>query len=432
MTAGYRCRPWRYPGARRVSFFFSGRWTAPEIGVPMAGMASIILKPNRDKSVRHRHPWIFSGAIQKVTGDPGLGQTVVVRSSGGEALAVGAYSPASQIRVRLWSCEANTPVDGAFFHQRLETAIALRSTLISSANLGACRLVHAESDGLPGVVVDRYGDFLVCQFLTAGAEIWRDTIVAQLAAICPVRGIYERSNQPIRAKEGLVMRDGSVAGQSPPEWIPFQENGLLFQADVRQGHKTGFYLDQRDNRAIVAGMCADLEVLNCFAYTGGFAVAALMAGARHVTNLDISDTVLAAADTHARLNAIADDRMVNMAGDVFQVLRRFRDMGRRFDAIILDPPKFADSRSRVPQAARGYKDINLLAMKLLRPGGWLFTFSCSGHMTPDLFQKIVADAAVDAGRDAQIVRTMTQGPDHPVALAFPEGHYLKGFACRVL
>jgi 23S rRNA (cytosine1962-C5)-methyltransferase len=297
--------------------------------------------------------------------------------------------------------------------------------------LSALRLVNAESDGLPGVIVDRYGEYLVCQFLSVGAEYWRREIVTLLADLMPFAGIYERSDVDVREKEGLPLATGVLAGSPPPDLIEIDEYGVRFAVDVRSGHKTGFYLDQRDNRALVAEYAEGREVLNGFAYTGAFGVWALRGGAVKVTNVESSAAALDLARRNVELNGFDAERVENVAGDVFHVLRQYRDARRQFDLIVLDPPKFADSRSQIEKASRGYKDINLLAFKLLRPGGLLFTFSCSGLVTPDLFQKIVAGAALDSGRDVQIVRRMTQAPDHPVALNFPEGEYLKGLVCRV-
>jgi 23S rRNA (cytosine1962-C5)-methyltransferase len=294
----------------------------------------------------------------------------------------------------------------------------------------ACRLVNAESDGLPGLVVDKYGDFLVCQFLSAGWEYWRDEIILQLQRILSPAGIYERSDVDIRLKEGLEPCTGTLWGESPPEFLQIQEGHCRFFVDIRKGHKTGFYLDQRDNRRALAGFAHGCSVLNCFAYTGGFGIWALKGGADHVTAVESSSGAVELAIRHVEINGFDSAQVDHLQGDVFQVLREFRNFNRCFDLIVLDPPKFVDSRSRMPKGTRGYKDINLLAFKLLNPGGILFTFSCSGLVTPDLFQKIVADAALDAGRDAQILRTLTQSPDHPTSLNFPEGAYLKGLVCR--
>ncbi len=402
-------------------------------------MAAVVLAPGREKSLARRHPWIFSGAIARVEGEPASGATVLVRTSRGEPAGWGAFSPSSQIAVRLWSFDPAVEIGPAFLRTRLEAACNARLPLAARADLDAFRLVNAESDGLPGLVVDRYGDYLVCQLLSAGAERWKDTWVAGLEAMAAAghpalsqpRGIYERSDVDVRDKEGLPPRAGVLAGEAPPERVVIDEYGCRFAVEIARGHKTGFYLDQRDNRALLAGYAAGREVLNAFAYSGGFAVWALRGGAQRVTNVESSGAALALADANATLNGYDRAQVENVEGDVFHVLRHYRDSRRQFDLIVLDPPKFAESRAQVERAARGYKDINLLACKLLRPGGVLFTFSCSGLITPDLFQKIVAGAAIDSGRAVKILRWLHQGPDHPVALNFPEGEYLKGLVCQV-
>jgi 23S rRNA (cytosine1962-C5)-methyltransferase len=392
-------------------------------------LKTIVLKAGREKSVLRRHPWIFSGAVAKVTGQPESGDTVEIRAADGTPLAVGAYSPQSQIVVRVWDFEAATPITPDFFRGRLERALSMRRTLSAPSTAG--RLVNAESDGLPGLVVDRYGDFLVCQFLSAGAERWKSEVVGLLGELAPCQGIYERSDVNVREKEGLSPATGVLAGSAPGDLLEIEEGGCRFWVDVKRGHKTGFYLDQRENRAIVGELARGREVLNCFAYTGSFGVYALRGGATRVTNVEASTPSLELARRNLELNGLDPGLAENVEGDVFQVLRRYRDARRQFDLIVLDPPKFAESHSQIERATRGYKDINLLALKLLRPGGLLATFSCSGLVTPDLFQKIVAGAALDAGRDAQILRRLSQAPDHPVALNFPEGEYLKGLICRV-
>jgi 23S rRNA (cytosine1962-C5)-methyltransferase len=390
---------------------------------------TLSLKPGREKSLLRRHPWVFAGATAGVKGNPATGEAVVVRSAAGAFLARAAYSPNSQIVARVWTWDESTAVDDALFRQRIEKAIASRASLAGATN--ALRWVNAESDGLPGVVVDRYGEFAVCQFLSAGAEKWKDVVAQTVAAQPGITGVFERSDVDVREKEGLPPVTGPLAGSPPPELIEIQEGAPRFAVDVYRGHKTGFYLDQRDNRALVASHAQGREVLNCFAYTGGFGVWALMGGAVSVTNVEASAPALELARRNVELNGLDSSKVENVAGDVFHVLRQYRDRGRQFDLIILDPPKFAESRSQIEGATRGYKDINLLAFKLLRPGGVLFTFSCSGLIEPELFQKVVAGAALDSGREAQIVGRLTQAADHPVALNFPEGEYLKGLVCRV-
>jgi 23S rRNA (cytosine1962-C5)-methyltransferase len=399
-------------------------------------MPSVTLKPGREKSVLRRHPWIFSGAIAKIDGQPASGGTVTVLAHDGTPQGQGAYSPQSQIAVRMWNYDER-PVDADLFRGRLQQALGLRLGLLARPNLNAMRLVNAESDGLPGVVVDRYGAFIVCQFLAAGAERWKHEIVALLEELLgaggvEVKGVYERSDVDVRRKEGLEPTSGLLAGEAPPETVVIDEYGSRFAVQISRGHKTGFYLDQRENRVLLAEYSAGRYVLNCFAYTGAFAVWALKGGALHVTNVEASEPALELARENMRLNGLEQDHAQQVAGDVFEVLRRYRDSRQSFDLIILDPPKFAESRSQVERATRGYKDINLLAFKLLRPGGVLFTFSCSGLVSPELFQMVVAGAALDAGRPVQVLRRLGQASDHPVGTNFPEGEYLKGLVCRVV
>jgi 23S rRNA (cytosine1962-C5)-methyltransferase len=392
-------------------------------------MALVILKSGRDKSLLRRHPWVFSRAIERVEGDPGPGETVEVLSHEGGFLCRAAYSPSSQIALRAWTFNAGEEVGPQFFGSRLKQAIDFRAPLTKPSD-GACRLVNAESDGLPGVIVDKYASFLVCQFLSAGAELQRGEIVSQLLGMLSPLGIYERSDVDVRLKEGLEPRSGLLWGEPPPPLLMIRENTCRFLVNIEEGQKTGFYLDQRDNRAMLAEYADGTEVLNGFSYTGGFGIHALKAGAGRVTNIDSSPRALNLADRNRELNRIEERSVENIEGDVFQVLREFRDRRRMFDLIVLDPPKFVESQSRLSRGSRGYKDINLLAFKLLKPGGVLFTFSCSGLVPLNLFQMIVAGAALDAERNAQIIGLLTQAPDHPIALHFPEGAYLKGLICR--
>lgn len=359
------------------------------------------------------------------------GETVQVLSSVGSYAATGSYSPKSQIRVRLWSYDPAVEIDRGFIRDRLIQSIHSRNRIMSDNRYSAYRLVNAESDGIPGVVIDRYGDYLVCQFHSAGAELWKAEIVTLLADLMPLSGIYERSEGDGRTKEGLAPQVGRLWGQEPPELIEVREGNIRLLVDVRRGHKTGMYLDQRENRSLVAEMSEGAEVLNCFAYTGGFSLQALHGGAEKVVNVETSSEALSALVRQVELNGFDLNTVENINSDVFETLRAFRDARRSFDLVILDPPKFANSGRQVDRAARGYKDINLLALKLIKPGGTLFTFSCSGHIHAALFQKIAADAAVDAGREVQILRHLEQPPDHAVSLNFPEGAYLKGLICRV-
>jgi 23S rRNA (cytosine1962-C5)-methyltransferase len=392
-------------------------------------MTALLLKPGREKSLLRRHPWIFSGAVARLDGDPALGANVDVLGADGQFLARASYSPHSQIRARVWTFDPSEVVEAAFFRQRLERAVAARAGLITSAT-NAVRLVHAESDGLPGLIVDRYADVLVAQFLSAGAEYWKETLANLLLEETGLSSLYERSDAEVRELEGLLPRLGFLRGSLNDPRIGITENDLKFTVNMESGHKTGFYLDQRLNRMRVRDLAEGRDVLDCFCYTGGFTVNALAGGAKSVLSVDSSAEALAACREHASLNDLPADRHTTLEGDVFHLLRKFRDEGRSFDLVILDPPKFAPTAAQAEKAARGYKDINLLGFKLLCPGGLLVTFSCSGGVDAALFQKIIASAALDAGVDAQIVEHLSQGSDHPVALNFPEGTYLKGLVCR--
>ena len=395
-------------------------------------MACIVLKTGREQSLRRHHPWVFSGAVRRVEDAPRSGETVHIFAAEGEWLATGSYSPASQIPARVWTFDREEKVTPEFVAERLEQAMALRRPLAESDEITAYRLVYSESDGLPGVIVDRYADFLVCQFLTAGAESWKHRVVAMLRRLVPCRGIYERSDADVRGLEGLEPTVGVLAGDEPPDLVEIREGPARFWVDLKHGQKTGFYLDQRDNRMLLAECAEGAHVLNAFAYTGAFGVWALLGGASRVVNLDSSRSALQLAEKNASLNGFGEPQVSSQEDDVFRALRKFRDARISFDVIVLDPPKFAHAQSHLVRACRGYKDINLLALKLLRPGGTLFTVSCSGIVTPDLVQKIVAGAALDSGRRAQIVQWLSQSLDHPVALNFPEAHYLKGLAVRAL
>ncbi|MCP4537388.1 MAG: class I SAM-dependent rRNA methyltransferase [Chloroflexi bacterium] len=392
----------------------------------------IVLKRKRIKPVLQRHPWVFSGAIERVEGDAVDGDVVEVLDAGRNWLARGYLNRRSQIVARLLTWQQDEPIDHDFWRRRLARAIAARRFLADDSHVTAYRLVHAESDYLPGLIVDRYGDWLVVQFLTLGVERWKDALVDLLVGLVDgVRGVYERSDVDVRAKEGLETHvTGLLWGEEPPEMLEVLEGNCRFLLDVRRGHKTGFYLDQRKNRARLSSFCDGAQVLDAFAYTGGFSVCAAMAGAARVTLVESSALALDLARRNLTLNGVEDRRADYVEGDVFSVLRGYRAEKRRFDAIVLDPPKFAHNEREVKRAGRAYKDINLLAFQLLRPGGVLVTFSCSGAISAGLFQKIVFGAALDARREAQIIGHLSQGADHPVALTFPEGAYLKGLICR--
>jgi 23S rRNA (cytosine1962-C5)-methyltransferase len=393
-----------------------------------ASRATVVLKQGREKPVRQRHPWVFSGAIERIDGSSADGDLVRVCDAASGFLATGYLNRRSQIVVRLLTWDPDEPVDSAFWRRRLQRALDGRAWLAADAGTTAYRLVNAESDGLPGLVVDRYGEWLVLQCLTLGIARRRAEVTSLLADMLAPAGIYARDDADVRRKEGLPLEAETLWGSTPPDQVEILEQGRRFLVDVKRGHKTGFYLDQRGNRLRAAAYSAGAEVLNAFAYTGGFGVYAGGVAARSVVNVDTSAGALALAELNVALNGCSPQEMV--AGDVFQVLRRYRETGRSFDVVVLDPPKFAASQAQLMAATRGYKDVNLLALQLLRAGGMLLTFSCSGLISPDLFQKIVFAASVDARRDVQILEWLGQGTDHPVLLSFPESHYLKGLICR--
>ncbi len=399
--------------------------------MPRGRGATLRLKPGRDKSLKQRHPWIFSGAIDRVDGDPGSGDTVAVLADDGKLLARAAYSPASQIRARVWTFDALDEIDGAFFARRIERAVAVRVPMQDARHTG-CRLIHGESDGLPGVIADRYGDTIVLQLSAAGAERWREAIVVALVAATGAACVYERSDADVRGLEGLAPRTGIVYG-ALPDAVMLTEGALAYRVDVVSGQKTGFYLDQRDSRKAVRALAADRETLNVFCYTGGFTMAALAGGAKSVLSIDSSGEALALARENLARNAeLSGNRAEWRDADAFAELRKLRDAAAAFDLIVLDPPKFAPTAAHAERAARAYKDVNLWALKLLRPGGLLATFSCSGGIDAGLFRKIVAGAAQDASADAAVIGRFGPAADHPVALAFPEGDYLKGLLIRKL
>jgi 23S rRNA (cytosine1962-C5)-methyltransferase len=402
----------------------------------MAKPGIVILKQGREKAALQYHPWIFSGSIdtkrsQVEEAEPG--SIVEVRDHRGGFIGRGYYNLDSAIRVRLMTWDQNEALGPAWWRVRLAHTIAARAELAAREDISAYRLVYAESDGLPGLIVDRYGDYLVLQSLTLGVEVVKDTIIKALVDLLHPAGIYERSDVDVREKEGLQQTTGLLWGEMPPVPLLINEYGIQHPVDVTTGHKTGFYLDQRDSRQwlLTQPTIAGREVLNCFAYTGGFAACAARNDAASVVNVDSSEAALEMARETMRLNGLEDFPAEYVAADVFEQLRAYRDEGRAFDLVILDPPKFAHSASQVEAAARGYKDINWLAFQLLRPGGLLLTFSCSGQVDASLFQKIVFGASADAAVKAQIVGWFAQPDDHPVLLSFPEGRYLKGLACRV-
>lgn len=388
--------------------------------------ASLHLKPGKERSLLRRHPWIYANAIERVRGNPASGQTVRVLSAEGRFLAHAAFSPASSIRARAWSFVESDTIDAGWMGVRIHEAVVRRQAL--QARTTAIRLVFGEADRLPGLVADRYGDQLVVQFLAAGVEFWREPLIEALVQATGCNAVYERSDAAARQREGLPSREGALRGEVPVP-VPVNEDGVRYTVDVVGGHKTGFYIDQRDNRQMVAQQAAGRRVLNCFCYTGGFSLAARQGGASEVVSIDSSADALALAAAHEPLNGF-DPPSTWMQANVFDALKAFQSEGRQFDLIVLDPPKFAPSVQHLDRASRAYKDINMRALRLLAPEGLLFTFSCSGAVSVDLFQKIVAGAVFDAGVDAQLLHRLSAGTDHPMAMTHPEGEYLKGLLLR--
>lgn len=390
-------------------------------------MSALILHPGKERSVFKRHPWLFAGSVAHLKGRAKAGDTVEILTDDGRPLGKAAFSPRSQIRARFWTFDPAEIIDDAFFKRRVSAAIARRHGLPGLGQQHGLRLIHAESDGLPGVICDQYGDTLVLQLTSAGADRWRQALVGALVKATGCARIYERSDSDVRGLEGLEPVTGWLHGEAPATPLSIDENGVLLGVDVVSGHKTGFYLDQRDNRLLLRSLAQGKRVLNCFCYTGGFSMQALAGGAESVLSIDSSGPALQLARENLSHNPHLDtDRAEWLEADVFEALRQFRKEERRFDIIVLDPPKFAPSAAMAERAARAYKDINLLGFRLLSPGGLLMTYSCSGGIGLELFQKIVAGAALDAGRDARIVQRLAGTADHPVALNFPEGEYLKG------
>lgn len=397
----------------------------------------LILKPGKERSLARRHPWVYDTAIARVKGKPASGETVAVRSSDGQWLAWAAFSPSSTLRARCWSFVESERIDRDWFAARVSQAVARRASLSEVTN--AVRLVFGEADQLPGLVVDRYADQLVVQFQAAGVEAQRDVLLDALVAACGCADVYDRSDSATRKREGLEASHGVARGAEPPERIAVEEHGVHYGVDVRRGHKTGFYVDQRDNRALVARLAARLvaqgrapRALNCFCYTGGFSLAAAAGGAAAVLSIDSSAEALALAADNAQRNAQGRQHEWR-AADVFEALRALRNEGvAPFDLIVLDPPKFASTHHHVDRAARAYKDIALNGLRLLAPGGYLLTFSCSGAIDVDLFQKITAGAVIDAGVECQLLRRLSAGEDHPLLMTHPEGEYLKGLLLQRL
>ncbi|NSL53671.1 class I SAM-dependent rRNA methyltransferase [Uliginosibacterium aquaticum] len=395
-------------------------------------MAELILAPGKERSVMRRHPWIFAGSVAKLAGRSKPGDTVEVFNDRGQLMGRAAFSPNSQIRARMWTFDADESIDHGFFKRRVAASVARRAVHPQLAGLDGVRLIHGESDGLPGVIADRFGKVVVLQITSAGGEKWREAIIAGLVQATGCVCVYERSDSDVRKLEGLEPRSGVVYGELPAGPLTIRENGVTMEVDVVSGHKTGFYLDQRDNRLLTGQLAKGRSVLNCFCYTAGFSLQALAGGAASTLSIDSSGPALESARRNLAMNSQLDAARAEWwEADVFEALRKLRTDGRKFDLIVLDPPKFAPSAAHAQRAARAYKDINILGFRLLNPGGILMTYSCSGGIGQELFQQIVAGAAVDAGVDGRIIHRLSAGADHPIGLAVPEGEYLKGLACQI-
>jgi 23S rRNA (cytosine1962-C5)-methyltransferase len=395
-------------------------------------MAELILEPGKERSVFRRHPWIFAGSVASLKGGARSGDTVEVVSAKGDTLGRAAYSPHSQIRARLWTFNPDESIDHAFFKRRIAQSVARRKIHPALAGQEGLRLIHGESDGLPGVIADQYGQVVVLQLTSAGGEKWKDAIIAGLVQATGCQCVYERSDSEVRKLEGLEPRAGVVFGALPDGPVLITENTIRMEVDVIHGHKTGFYLDQRDNRFLTGRLSGQRSVLNCFCYTGGFSLQALAGGASAVMSIDSSGPALETARRNLAHNPQLDAARAQWwEADVFEALRTLRSDGKKFDLIVLDPPKFAPSAAHAQRAARAYKDINMLGFRLLNPGGLLMSYSCSGGIGQELFQQIVAGAATDAGVDARIIHRLGAAPDHPIGLSVPEGEYLKGLACQI-
>lgn len=395
-------------------------------------MIDLILKKGKERSLLRRHPWVYDTAVQKLSGKPANGETVCVRSADKRFLAWAAYSEASTLRARCWSFDENEMINRDWIAAKIEKALAARAHLFERTS--AVRVIFGEADQLPGLVVDRYGDWFVTQFQAAGVEAWREDIADILMQQPGIKGIFDRSDAATRHREGLTERVETLRGQEPPQEIEVIEDGVRYGVDVRKGHKTGFYIDQRESRLLVQRLAAEfkrrhgrgMRALNCFCYTGGFSLALLAGGAAEVVSVDSSAEALAMAARNAARNGFNDERAQWVQADVFEYLRRAREAGETFDLVILDPPKFASSHRHIDRAARAYKDINLNGLRLVAPGGDLLTFSCSGAMDVDLFQKVIAGAVIDSKREAWMVARLGAGCDHPLMMTCPEGEYLKG------
>ena len=395
-------------------------------------MVEIKLKKGKEKAVYQRHPWVFSGALDKVKGKPENGDVVRLIDANGDFLAYGYYNDQSRVAVRLIEWNEETTIDEAWYEQKIKTAIAGRAHLLADKETTACRLVFSEADFLPGLIVDRYADFLSLQILSSGIEQAKDIIIPILVKLLQPKGIFDRSDATARTHEGITAENGLLWGETPAEFIEVKENGIKYHINIAEGQKSGFYCDQRDNRKILASYTKGKSVLDCFSYSGGFSLNAFAHGAAAVTSVDSSALAIETLKQNIVLNKFAADKHIAIQSDVNKQLRQFADEGKKFDVVVLDPPKYAPSRAALDRAARAYKDLNRRGLLLLESGGLLATFSCSGAVDIETFKQIIAWAALDAGKEVQIIKQFCQPEDHPVRLSFPEGEYLKGLLVRVV
>jgi 23S rRNA (cytosine1962-C5)-methyltransferase len=395
-------------------------------------MVEVILKKGKEKAALQRHPWIFSGALDRIKGSPANGEVVRVLAADKEFLAYGYFNEKSRVAVRMLEWDEAKTIDRDWYLQKIRTAIASRAHVLRNGDTNTCRLVFSEADFLPGLIVDRYADFLSLQILSAGIENAKEEIISILREELQPKGIFDKSDATARGHEDLEVTNGLLWGEHPPEFLEVKENGILYHINIAGGQKSGFYCDQRDNRQILAAYTAGKTVLDCFSYSGGFSLNSLKAGAAHVTSVDSSALALETLQQNMDLNGFDKAQSTVVQSDVNKQLRAFKEEGKKFDVIVLDPPKYAPSRSALDRAARAYKDLNRHGMGLLESGGLLATFSCSGAVDIETFKQIIAWAALDAGKEIQIVKQFSQPEDHPVRISFPEGEYLKGLLLRVL
>ncbi len=395
-------------------------------------MVEIKLKKGKEKAVLQRHPWVFSGALEKIKGTPENGDVVKVCDANNNFLAYGYFNDQSRVAVRLLAWDENQQIDANWYQQKINQAIAARAHLLKNENTNACRLIFSEADFLPGLIVDKYADFLSVQILSTGIEKAKPIIIDILVKTLQPKGIFDRSDATARTHEGITAENGLLWGEVPATFIAIKENGITYHINIAEGQKSGFYCDQRDNRQILATYAEDKNVLDCFSYSGGFTLNAFKNGAATVTSVDSSALAIDTLIQNIALNKFNTKNNFAIQADVNKQLRIFKEEAKRFDIIILDPPKYAPSRSAVDRAARAYKDLNRLALLLLESGGLLATFSCSGAVDIETFKQIIAWAALDAGKEVQVIRQFSQPEDHPVRLSFPEGEYLKGLLVRVL